>query len=56
MLIVLVAWTIISFWFFLSTMGYKYRKEKWYDYPLLIPVIVVAKIATVVSTFFGWNK
>lgn len=52
----LVAWTIISFWFFFSMMGYKYRKGKWYDWPLLVPFFVVVHIATVISTLFGWNK
>ncbi len=52
----LIVWTIISFWFFLSIMGYKFRKDKWYDWPLLLPVFVIAHIAAAVSTFFGWNK
>jgi len=37
-------WTIVGAWFFLSVMGYKYRKEKWYDRPLLVPVIPIAYI------------
>ena len=52
----LVIYTIISFWFFFSIMGYKYRKEKWYDYPLLVPVIVVGTVGGWVSTLFGWYK
>ena len=52
----LVIWCVISFWFFLSIMGYKYRKDKWYDYPLLAPVFVIATIAGWISTLFGWNK
>jgi hypothetical protein len=52
----LVIYTIISFWFFFSIMGYKFRKEKWYDYPLLAPVIVVVTVGGWVSTLFGWNK
>jgi hypothetical protein len=52
----IVIYTIISFWFFFSIMGYKFRKEKWYDYPLLAPFFVVATVAGWVSTLFGWNK
>lgn len=52
----LVIWCVISFWFFLSIMGYKYRKDKWYDWPLLAPVLVIFTIAGWVSTLFGWNK
>jgi hypothetical protein len=52
----IVIYTIISFWFFFSIMGYKFRKDKWYDYPLLAPVFVVATVVGWVSTLFGWNK
>lgn len=27
--------------FFMSVMGQKYRKERWYDLPLLLPVMPV---------------
>jgi hypothetical protein len=56
LLVGIVVWTIISFWFFYSIMGYKFRKGKWYDWPLLAPIFVVATIAGWVSTLFGWNK
>ena len=52
----LVIWTIISFWLFFSIMGYKYRKDKWYDWPLLAPFFVVVTVVGWVSTLFGWNK
>lgn len=52
----LVGWCIISFWFFFSIMGYKFRKDKWYDYPLLAPVLVITTIAGWISTLFGRNK
>lgn len=51
-----VIWTIISFWFFFNIMGYKYRKGKWYDGPLLAPFFIVMAVAGWVSTLFGWNK
>lgn len=52
----IVLWTIISFWFFFSIMGYKFRKEKWYDWPLLLPFMITVEIVTAVSTLFGRNK
>lgn len=52
----LLTWGIISFWYFFHIMGYKFRKDKWYDYPLLAPVFVIAIIAGWISTLFGWNK
>lgn len=55
-LVGLLVWCIISFWFFINTMGYKYRKTKWYDYPLLAPVFVIATVAGWISTLFGCNK
>ena len=52
----IVTWTVISVWYFLSIMGYKFRKDKWYDWPLLAPVFAVATVAGWISTLFGWNK
>jgi hypothetical protein len=43
----LIIWTVISIWYFLSIMGYKYRKQKWYDYPLLVP-------AGLICVIIGW--
>jgi hypothetical protein len=52
----LVIWSVISFRFFWSIMGQKFRKDKWYDWPLLTPASVIFTIAFWISTFFGWNK
>lgn len=52
----LVIWTIISFWFFFSIMGYKFRKDKWYDWTLLAPFFALVTVLGWVSTLFGWNK
>jgi len=37
-------WTVVGVWFFLSVMGHKYRKEKWYDRILLLPVMPICHI------------
>lgn len=52
----LVVWSIISIWFFYRNMGRKNSKDKWYDYPLLLPFLVIVTIAGWISTLFGWNK
>lgn len=40
----ILIYTGLSVWFFLSIFPYPHRKGKWYDYPLTIPVIIVAFI------------
>lgn len=40
----LLLWTIGSVWYFLSLMGYKFRKDKWYDYPILLPAVVIISL------------
>ena len=52
----IVLWTVISFWFFFSIMGYKFRKEKWYDRPLLAPFFVVATMVGWIRNLLGLNK
>ena len=52
----LVIWSITSFWFFWSIMGYKHRKGKWYDWPLLGPTYVIFVIAFWISTKAGFDK
>jgi hypothetical protein len=37
-------WAIIGVWFFLSVMGQKYRKQKWYDWSLILPVMPILHI------------
>jgi hypothetical protein len=37
-------WAIIGVWFFLSVMGQKYREQKWYDWPLILPVMPILYI------------
>lgn len=42
----ILLWTVCGIWYFLSIMGYKWRKTKWYDYPILFPVgIIIALYA-----------
>lgn len=52
----ILVYTAISIWYFLNIMGYKFRKGRWYDYPLLAPVSVIATIAGWIRTLVGWNK
>ncbi len=43
-LIIVIIWTIISVIYFIYSMGDKFRKEKWYDFPLMIPALGIAII------------
>ena len=47
-LLFLVLWTIVSVCYFLSIMGYKFRKDKWYDYPLMLPTLCIAPVIAAV--------
>ena len=40
-LVCILLYTGISVWYFLHLVGQKYRKQKWYDYPMLTPAIVI---------------
>lgn len=42
--IALLSYTAASIAFFLSIMGQKYRKQRWYDWPMLTPALGVAYI------------
>ena len=44
---VYLIWTILGCWFFLSVMGQKFRKQRWYDWILITPVMPLAY-------FIGW--
>ena len=47
---VYLIWTILGCWFFFSILGDKFRKQRWYDWLLIAPVMPLAYI-------FGWlNK
>jgi hypothetical protein len=52
----LLLWTVYSFWYFMNVADYKCREERWYDFFLLAPIVVIATIAGWISTLFGWNK
>jgi len=39
-----ILWTIVGVVFFLNIMGYKFRKSKWYDWPIMWPVMPIAYI------------
>jgi hypothetical protein len=43
-IVIYLIWTAVGVWFFLSVMGHKYRKEKWYDKILLLPVMPIVYI------------
>lgn len=44
-LIIVIIWTIVSVIYTIENMGRKYRKDKWYDYPLSVPIFSIAVIA-----------
>jgi hypothetical protein len=39
-----VVWTMAGLVFFFNIMGDKFRKERWYDLPLMLPVMPIANI------------
>jgi hypothetical protein len=39
-----ILWTIVGVVFFLNTMGYKFRKSKWYDWTIMLPAMPIAYI------------
>jgi len=49
-------WTIVSVCYFFSIMGYKFRKDKWYDYPLMLPTLYIAIGLFTVIGFYWWIK
>ena len=54
----ILIYTGLSFWFFLSVLAYPHRNQKWYDYPLMIPVLVVAFIFNILyyKIYKFWSK
>ena len=48
-LLSILLYTIVSVWFFLHTMGFKFRKERWYDWSLMLPALAIAYI-------IGWSS
>lgn len=44
----ILLYIIVCICFFLYNMGNKFREERWYDWPLMLPVIAIAYI-------FAWS-
>lgn len=55
-LCILLIYTFLSIGWFVLSLGRYYEKDRWYDYVLSPPMIIIAWVATVISTIFGWNK
>lgn len=43
-LCVVVVWSVISFVWFWKHLGMKYREDKWYDFIMAPPVLILAFI------------
>ena len=54
--LVCILYTVISVWYFLHLMGQKYRKQKWYDYPILMPVFVIINVYARINRLIKWMK
>lgn len=53
----LVIYTTLSVWFFLANMGDKYRKSRWYDWPLLGPAYLICLLIGWYSDLaYKWTK
>lgn len=39
-----ILWTVIGIVFFWNIMGQKFRKSRWYDLPLMLPVMPIAYV------------
>ena len=52
----IVVYAALSIWFFLSIMEYTYRKDKWYDYPILFPTLAIIHVSSTVITLIRWFK
>ena len=52
----IVIWVIVGVWFFLSILGDKYRKPKWYDMPLSLGAIVVIDILLLMTTLYRYIR
>jgi hypothetical protein len=55
-LIMLALWTISSFVWFFCSIGRKYGKNRWYDYLLYPPFMIIVTMIVWVSTKLGLNK
>ena len=49
-LLIILLYTSASVGYFLYRMGDKFRKDKWYDWPLMLPALAIAYIIG------WWNK
>lgn len=54
--LMIIVYTALSLWFFVSVMSHIYRKDKWYDYPILLPVLVIIYVSSAVVTVIRWVK
>lgn len=52
----IVMYTVLSILYFLAHMGDKYRKGKWYDYPILLPALAIAIVIGTIHKIIGWFK
>lgn len=50
--IALTLWTVASFWFFAKTMGHKTRQGRWYDLPMLVPMLSIAFLVQIARKGF----
>lgn len=49
-------WTILSITWFLRNMGNKFREDKWYDYLLSPPVLIIAYMIGAIATVIDLVK
>ena len=52
----IIVYTVLSIWYFLLITGHTYRKDKWYDYPILFPTFMIIHVSSAVVTVVRWLK
>lgn len=52
-MLVIFIWTMLSIVWFLLSMGNKFGENKWYDYVLSPPVLVIAYLTGLISRLFN---
>ena len=56
LLLGILVYTLISVFFVLNNMGKKFRKGRWYDWPLTLPTVCIAYIVGYIAGRYSLLK
>lgn len=56
LLLGILLYTLVSICFFLKTIGMKFRKGRWYDWPLMLPALCIAYIVGYSTRLYKFLK